>query len=197
MIFNSILIFISLFACQDTSKNDRLKPCDSPPEESIIDIDNRVAVKHIIIDLNYDNKKDKIINYFYINFYGGPFRTIDDIYIKNGDNCYKRDTTYPFFNKGCPSFFIKEKKITTFGLWKQGGYGFEYIWQDSIWVINKKFEVENKGKNTIWKITYIKNNKIVKILAPYNKYPPENVLKVDEYYKKTPHYQWFYAGEGW
>ena len=162
-------------------KNELLvKTCDTLPIEGK---DGSVYIHFTKIDLNYDKKEDIVVSYVNTPNYGGPDYLIDSIFINQGNNCYTRDTLLPFLGASNPSFFINQNKITIFCLFKNDGYGSQYEWIGNKWIETKRLIVKNEGKNSRWFVSDLQNKKENIIIAPYNYFPPDNVLKVNPMYK--------------
>lgn len=180
-----MFFILAVIFCSSYNSNyfkNHLIDCDSLPNNKSKIENDPISIFFTKIDLNYDSKEDVIVSYIQKDNYGGPEFNIDSIYILKNKNCYRKDTTLPFWKDTYPSFFLLENKITTFCIFKDHGYGAEYLWINSKWILNKQFEVKNNGQKSVWKVKFLDSKKYKTIIAPYNFYPPHNVLKVEKKY---------------
>lgn len=188
VVFYSICFnHLGMSGCEKLSENCEEKQyvikCDSIPKRKTSSSNDPIAIYHTNVDLDYNGKTDLIVSFMDIPNYGGPEYIIDSVYIKVDENCFKLDTLFPFCGDSYPSFFLNKQKITTFCIFKDSGYGAEYLWKNSKWLLNKEFTVKNNGAKSKWKVNNKIDNSSIEIIAPYNYYPPENVVEVEEKYK--------------
>jgi len=131
-----------------------------------------------LFDLNYDGHEDYGIGYY------GPSGTG----IKNRVKVYffnPKLNSY-FLNAQLsdlanPSFYIKQKIITSFYIGNGGGGGVQLEWLEKKWTLTKEFEVDNGGDTTKWKINYPLNNKTKVIVKPFQMIPPQDILESESW----------------
>lgn len=131
-----------------------------------------------LFDVNYDGFKDLIIPTYGQS--GTGFKYGAEVYLYTKSiRSYVLDSLLS--GNPNPSFFIKEKKITSFYIGLGGGYGTEFIWKNKIWQIHKTFEVhrlgDELGSTALWRITYESSNKTEKHIKPFREIPYPEILE--------------------
>ena len=134
-----------------------------------------------LLDLNYDGEADYVIGYYGQS--GTGIKNFIKVYLFN------RTTQSYIFNDLLselpnPSFYILEKKITSFYLANGGGNGIQLEWKNKKWVVTKEFEVDFKGDSSKWIISYPLEKKRQEIMASYQFIPPRNILETNFWEKE-------------
>ena len=129
-----------------------------------------------LVDINYDGFDDYIIGFY------APCGTG----IKNGvlifiynpqQNRYIEDSILS--NIPNPTFYLKERRITSFYLAYGGGCGSRLDFINGKWVETMTFWVDNKEQNSIWQIEYPLNKKKKNVKHPYDMIPPKEILQTN------------------
>ena len=127
-----------------------------------------------LIDLNYDGIKDFILGYYGQSGTG----------LKNKVRVYLYDFQKQDFilneqlsNLSNPTFYIDQKKITEFYIGNGGGSGSKLEWENGKWIVTKTFEVEQNEIKTVWKVHYLRKNKIEYFATPIQMIPPKDILE--------------------
>ena len=129
-----------------------------------------------LVDLNYDNYEDFIIGYYGAT--GTGFKHRIKVYLYNQET-----KSYLYCNQLSdlpnPSFYIQQKKITSFYIGAGGGSGEKLEWINKKWVRSKEFSVDNQGDSSIWKISYPLKNEVIFIKRPFVMIPPNDILEIN------------------
>ncbi len=129
-----------------------------------------------LFDLNYDGYKDYVIRLYRQSGNG----------IKNGVQVFfynKRKHEY-ILNEQLsalpnPTFYIKQKKITSFYI-AGAGSGERLQWIKNKWRVTKTFYVnEDKGDSSIWKINYPLRHISIKLYRTFEMIPPKDILETN------------------
>lgn len=127
-----------------------------------------------LLDLNYDGYDDYIIGYY--GTAGTGLKNAIEVYIYNHRiESYVFDTTLSRLPN--PSFFLQQKKITSFYIAHGCGYGSKLEWKKEKWIATKEFSVCNEGDSSKWEITYPLTDKSDTIIRPYQMIPPDDILE--------------------
>lgn len=141
-------------------------------------IENGATEYDTLVDLNYDGNNDYVIGVY--GQCGTGFKNGVVVYLLNTNaDCYIKDTVITGLPN--PTFYLKQKKITSFYLGGGGGAGERLELINGIWVVTKRFNVSNDTENTIWEIEYPLKGKKEVYRHSYQMLPPENVLEYELY----------------
>jgi len=130
-----------------------------------------------LIDLNYDGYPDYVIGLYGMAGNG----------IKNGVQVYLYDPKSKRYeeseqlsNMPNPTFYLREKKITTFYI-AGSGSGSRLEWIKDKWTETKTFEVDHDDKDylkaVVWTITYPLRGKKDTVMRPFEMIPPADILE--------------------
>jgi hypothetical protein len=127
-----------------------------------------------LFDLNYDGFGDYVINNY--GCAGTGLKAAANVYLYN-----PKFKGYQFSNKLSPfvnpSFYINQKKISSFYLANGGGWCVLWEWKDKEWIVTKEIYVDNNGDSTRWEIRYPVKNDSAVIIMPYQMIPPSGILE--------------------
>lgn len=124
-----------------------------------------------LFDINYDGKKDYIIGYYGLAGTGIKNRISVYLYNKKKDGYVLNQQLTGLSN---PTFYMNQKKITSFYIGHGGGEGQRLEWLNGKWKVTKEFTIDNEG---IWQINYPLNHKKEKIVRPFQMIPPSDILE--------------------
>jgi hypothetical protein len=128
-----------------------------------------------LFDLNYDGEKDYVICYYGQAGNGIKNRIQVFLYNKKFNGYIYNEQLSALPN---PSFYIKQKKITSFYIAGHGS-GRRLEWINGKWTQTKVFEVDNQEPETVWEIEYPLTKKKEKIRHPFQMIPPKEILETD------------------
>ena len=126
-----------------------------------------------LFDVNYDQSKDFILAYYGPAGTGLKHRVEVYVYSSQKNNYIFDEQLSSLFN---PTFYIDEKKITSFYIAHGGGEGKQLEWVNQKWQITKEFFVRNQGEQSIWEINYPLIHKKETLIHPYQPFPPKSIL---------------------
>jgi len=131
---------------------------------------------NIPFDLNYDRFEDYTIGYYGQVGTGIKNRVIVYFYDPIKNYYVLNEQLSDLAN---PTFYINQRKITSFYLAHGGGGGTQLEWIKEKWTITKEFDVDNEGDTTKWKISYPLKKKTEVRIKPYQMIPPQDILETD------------------
>lgn len=127
-----------------------------------------------LFDLNFDGNHDYVIGFYGQS--GTGLKHGIKVYIYNEQTgCYHKDSLLSSLPN--PSFYLREKKITSFYLPYGAGYCTTLQWINGNWTIAESIEVVNDESESVWVISYPRTGKEKRIKHAYQGIPPQEILK--------------------
>lgn len=137
-----------------------------------------------VVDMNYDGYDDYVIGFYYQSGTGIKNGAMVYIYDPH-QNRYMQDTLLSYIAN--PTFYLKEKKITSFYLPYGFGTGRRLNFINGKWIETMLFSVDNKEDSSIWEIVYPLTKKKISIKKPYEMIPPKEILETNVNLEDAPY----------
>ena len=136
----------------------------------------RFADFDTLVDLTYDGNKDYVIGYY--GSTGTGIKNRIEVFLFNQlTNSYFLDTLLSDLPN--PTFYLDNKKITSFYIGHGGGGGSKLEWINSKWTETKSFTVDKQDTVALWIIKLPLKNKSITSRRPFQMIPPDDILETE------------------
>lgn len=140
----------------------------------LIENGGREPIYDSLLDLNYDRTDDYVLGWY--GLAGTGLKYGWDVYLWNQKRrSYEHDTILSGIPN--PSFFSKERMVTSFYLPHGIGHGEKMEWHNGAWLTTMEFMVDNNEEKSVWLLTDPKTGRVDSIKHPYEFVPPQQILR--------------------
>lgn len=140
----------------------------------LIENGGREPIYDSLMDLNYDRMDDYVLGWY--GLAGTGLKYGWDVYLWNKERMsYVYDTILSGIPN--PSFFKKERMVTSFYLPHGTGHGERKEWRNHSWQTTMEFMVDNEEENSVWVLTNPRSGRVDSIGHPYEFVPPQTILR--------------------